>query len=216
VLPQEGCQKSDSCNEAVLNDDLTYNSKGGLGLFHWGIMDTHFSERGRQGRLAQLALDTNTRFAFGVDEATALVVSNINSEKPSFEVTGKSGVFIVDNSLNQSNSVTTHYITRGDKVTLAENKLIINEASWKESIAESKKLPKDITDIFNGSRYKQLAKLLCLTNNTELNAITSWQGKRKTIKVSKLEQEKSSYGVISFNGSNRDYCSYQYYKMQIE
>jgi len=215
VLPQEGCQKSNSCNEAVLNDDLTYNSKGGLGLFHWGIMDTHFSERGRQGRLAQLALDTNTRFAFGVDEATALVVSNINSEKPSFEVTGQSGVFIVDNSLNQSNSVTTHYITRGDTAKLDKNTLQITLASWKKTLAEHQSLPIDIKNIFDGSRYHQTTKLLCLTDNTEFTANSDWLNHKSKITVSKMTQGKSGYGVISYLGKNNDFCSYQNYKLVI-
>ena len=215
VLPQEGCQKSDSCSNAVLNDDLTFNSQGGLGLFHWGIMDTHFSERGRQGRLAQLALDTKTRFAFGVDEATALVVSNINSKQPNFEVTGQSGVFIVDNHLNKKNAVITHYITRGDRAMLTENKLVFNSASWKKVMVEQTKLPLNINHIFKGKRYQQMTKLLCLTNNHELNANTSWGERNKNIKVTKLEQAKSRYGVISFHSNNTNYCSYQNYQLQI-
>ncbi len=213
VLPQEGCQKSNACNKALLNDDLTYNSKGGLGLFHWGIMDTHFSERGRQGRLARLALDTNTRFAFGVDEATALIVSNINSETPNFEVTGQSGVFIVDNSLKQSNRVTTHYITRGDTAKLTTKELIISAASWKKAISEQAKLPKSLDNIFEGQRYQQMTQLLCLTDNSELDAKTTWKEHKKTIKVTKLKHAKSSYGVLTYKGVNTDYCSYQNYQM---
>ena len=215
VLPQEVCQKSGSCNDEVLNDDLTYNSKGGLGLFHWGIMDTHFSERGRQGRLATLVLDTQTRFAFGVDEATALVVSNINSEEPSFEVTGQSGVFIVDNNLNDKNAVITHYITRGDTAKLTANKLVISAASWKKSMVEQGELPQKVENIFKGKRYQQMTKLLCLTNNHELNTKTSWRERNKNIKVTKLEQAKSHYGAIVFHGKNTDYCSYQNYQLQI-
>jgi len=215
VLPQEGCQKSNSCNEAVLNDDLTYNSKGGLGLFHWGIMDTHFSERGRQGRLAQLALDTNTRFAFGVDEATALIVSDINSKEPNFEVAGQSGVFIVDNNLNDKNAVITHYITRGDTAKLTVNKLVISAASWKKSMVEQGELPQKLENIFKGKRYQQMTKLLCLTKNHELNAKTSWRERNKNINVTKLEQAKSHYGAIVFHGKNTDYCSYQNYQLQI-
>jgi len=216
VLPQEGCQKSGSCDEEVLNDDLTYNSQGGLGLFHWGIIDTHFSERGRQGRLAQLALDTNTRFAFGVDEATALVVSNINSEQPNFEVLGQSGVFVVDNNLNKQKTVNTHYLTRGDIAKLTDNELVLKTAHWKKELAEKTELPLKIDNIFKGDRYKKMTKLLCLTDNHELNAETTWRKRNKNIKITKLKPEKSRYGVISFQGKNTDYCSYQNYQLQIK
>ena len=40
----------------------------GFGFFNYGIIDTHFSQRGRQGRITSLALETGVRFAFGVDE----------------------------------------------------------------------------------------------------------------------------------------------------
>jgi len=215
VLPLEGCQKSSSCENGVLNDDLTYNSKGGLGLFHWGIIDTHFSERGRQGRLAQLALDTKTRFAFGVDEATALLVSNINSEQPSFEVMGQSGVFVVDNNLSKHKTVNTHYLTRGDIAKLKENELVLHTAIWKNPLAEQTELPLKITNIFKGNRYKQMTKLLCLTNNDELSAETSWRKRNKSIRVTKLKPAKSRYGAISFQGKSTDYCSYQNYQLQI-
>jgi len=216
VLPLEGCQKSNSCENDLLNDDLTYNSKGGLGLFHWGIMDTHFSERGRQGRLAQLTLDTRTRFAFGVDEATALVVSDINSEQPHFKVMGQSGVFVVDNNLSKHNVVNTHYLTRGDIAKLTKNGLDIKTVHWKKTLAEPQELPLNITNIFKGNRYKKMAKLLCLTSNHELNAETSWRKHNKNIKVTKLTPEKSRYGAISFQGKNTDYCSYQNYQLKID
>lgn len=38
-----------------LNPDyLTYDEKGGLGLLTGWVTDTHFSERGREGRLIRL------------------------------------------------------------------------------------------------------------------------------------------------------------------
>lgn len=46
------------------------------GFFNYGLLDTHFSERGRQGRIVRLADHTQVPFAFGVDENTALLVQN--------------------------------------------------------------------------------------------------------------------------------------------
>ena len=92
--------------------------KGGLQLFPFGILDTKISERGRQGRLAQLIKDTNTPFGFGVDETTALLVSRHQNQPPQFEVLGQSGVFVVE---NRKNKQFTHYITRDDKAVLTNN-----------------------------------------------------------------------------------------------
>ncbi len=213
VLPQEGCQKSNSCTQDVLNDDLTYNSTGGLGLFNWGIMDTHFSERGRQGRLAKLVLDTNTRFAFGVDEATALIVSNINSEQPKFEVIGQSGVFIVENNKNTDNkkSVITHYISRDDRGSLENNRLTFNFAPWKSKVKENADLPKEISNIFEGERYLQTTELLCRTINESVHAQSQWKDKTVMIEITKQTNSLDRFGILTENGSAKGYCSYQNY-----
>ena len=215
VLPMEGCQKSNSCQQNVLNDDLTYNASGGLGLFTWGILDTHFSERGRQGRLAQLAIDTNTHFAFGVDESTALLVSNINSTKPRFEIVGQSGVFIVENKVDNltKNSVLTHYLTRGDTLTFSNDQLSIKYISWKKPINEPAKLPENIDDIFYRNRYQQSAELLCRTNNVLISGESHWQNIDTQIIIKKQENAKSNFGTFNVNGSVFSYCSYQNYLM---
>lgn len=36
--------------------DLTYDEHGALGMFPGWVLDTHFSERGREGRLIRLVL----------------------------------------------------------------------------------------------------------------------------------------------------------------
>ena len=104
VVPTEGCQKANACDE-VPNDQLTYASNGGLGLFNLGILDTHFSERGRQGRLAVLARQSDNRLAFGVDERTALVVKKISADSHQLSVVGQSGIYIVEDSLQTAKIV---------------------------------------------------------------------------------------------------------------
>lgn len=217
VLPMEGCQKSGRCSQDLLNDDLTYRSSGGLGLFHWGILDTHFSERGRQGRLAKLALDTNTLFAFGVDEATALVVDNINGEQIELSVVGQSGVFIIENSLNttKKEAVLSHYITRDDKITLSHNTLKFELPSWKTLQSDSAELPSQVPEIFKGKRYQQTTELLCRTNNLEISASSSWNNKTKPISIKKLDNAVSRYGVISWDNITKGYCSYQNYRLSL-
>lgn len=96
-----GCEKDGNCPFGILEDDLTYERVGGAGMFNLGIVDSNFSELGRQARLAVLAASTKTRFSFGIDKNTALLVSenNINAEGiqlTQFEVIGENGLMILD------------------------------------------------------------------------------------------------------------------------
>ena len=80
--------------------DLTGYSNG-LGLFPYGLLDTHFENRGRQGRLLRLLMDTRgyptgSRVAFGVDENTALVVTGGEGGSREGRVIGERGVMMID------------------------------------------------------------------------------------------------------------------------
>lgn len=217
ILPTEGCQKSETCPKDILNNDLTFNSTGGLGLFHWGIMDTHFSERGRQGRLAKLLLDTKASFAFGVDEATALIVKNSADNSASMEVIGQGGVFIIENKQltkaqpKDKSKTSIHYMTYGDIATISEQKLSINIAKWKKPAQESIKIPDNITSIFTGDKFKTLTEVLCRSNSQRYNASDSWNNHTIHVNVEKSSNAKSGYGVIKVGETVKDYCSFKSY-----
>ncbi len=109
--------------QALCGDDLVYDAGGGLGLFTAGLLDTHFSERGRQARLVRLALATGETRAFGVDENTALIAVAPSDGPAELEVLGEHGVFIFD--LREAEvvagpelrvtGVRSSYLTRGDR-----------------------------------------------------------------------------------------------------
>jgi cyanophycinase len=70
---------------------------GGLGVFRFGVLDSHFSKRTREGRLVRAVSDTGMDYGFGVDENTALQVSQADASGTThFTVIGAGGVFIVD------------------------------------------------------------------------------------------------------------------------
>lgn len=95
--PSARCSESGTCAETQLQPgDLTYRRSGGTGLFSLGLLDTHFSERDREVRLNVFAHATNTRFAFGVDEATALTVNHLPNGQVAMGVIGESGVYFTD------------------------------------------------------------------------------------------------------------------------
>lgn len=126
--PPYGCEKTANCPNGLLETDLTYNPRGGLSTFSAGIVDTHFSERDRQGRLALLAAATKTPLAFGVDEGTALLVNTTNPQKFDMKVMGEGGVFIlsIKNGIYKSQAQKhqlvgmSHYLTHGDQLKLSK------------------------------------------------------------------------------------------------
>lgn len=60
--------------EAIVGNDLTLGS--GLGLLKNSIVDTHFVERGRFGRLAHAVLQHQQLYGIGLGEDTALLIEN--------------------------------------------------------------------------------------------------------------------------------------------
>ncbi|MFE2917647.1 cyanophycinase [Kitasatospora indigofera] len=109
-------------------NDLSYRPEGGFNFFTSGLLDTHFAARGREGRITRLAADTGHTRAFGIDEDTALVVTNPGAANESDKVVGSHGVSIFD---LRNDTVATHsgywsidnvkwsYLTSGDTYTPA-------------------------------------------------------------------------------------------------
>jgi len=209
-LPIEGCHKAQQCKNGVLNDDLTFNSDGGIRLFPWGILDTHFSERGRQGRLATLAVATKTRFAFGVDEATALIVTNLNGGEPTFRVLGQSGVYIVDNQKGDIETVMTHYLTHGDMAGFKDERLIPTFVQTKSPTRSDEEINTTIEDIFSGQRYHQASQVLCRTSMTKIQGLSSWQDNKHAIAIT-----KGPDAISRSTSSNSGLCSYANYQLSI-
>ncbi|MGW4296698.1 cyanophycinase [Micromonospora chersina] len=75
---------------------LGYLPHGGFGFFTAGLVDTHFSRRGREARSIRLASDTHHQRVFGLDENTALEVTGVGGYGPSLRVLGQRGVSVLD------------------------------------------------------------------------------------------------------------------------
>ena len=96
----------------------------GLGFFSWGLVDQHFLQRGRIGRLLAGALELEQSLAFGVDENSALLVRGDRGT-----VIGETGVVLLDlrrATRNQGgrdvSGVRLSYLDSGDSIDLARGK----------------------------------------------------------------------------------------------
>ncbi|GAA4605826.1 cyanophycinase [Actinoplanes octamycinicus] len=75
---------------------LGYLPDGGFGFFRAGLLDTHFSARGRAGRSLRLAADTGHDRVFGLDENTALEVTGVGTGRETMRVFGTAAVHVLD------------------------------------------------------------------------------------------------------------------------
>ncbi len=66
----------------------------GLALMHGVVIDSHFAERGRMGRLLGAVAQNPRNLGIGIDEDTAIVVENGDQ----FTVLGSGAVYVVDGS----------------------------------------------------------------------------------------------------------------------
>jgi cyanophycinase len=105
-------------------DKLGYWADGGFGFFTSGLLDTHFSRRGREGRSIRLASDTGHRWVYGIDENTALKVTGAGTPLETLTVMGEHGVGIFDlkDAVTDTyqgqwriRNVTWSYLTNGDR-----------------------------------------------------------------------------------------------------
>ncbi|MFO1494024.1 MAG: cyanophycinase [Lysobacterales bacterium] len=69
--PDPDCRAAKAC-AGVDPDALMFHPDGGLGSFADGVLDTHFSQRGRDYRLATLLIHGAAGLGVGIDEGTAL------------------------------------------------------------------------------------------------------------------------------------------------
>ena len=100
----------------------------GLGLIGGVIIDQHFMERGRVGRLLGAVAQNPKNLGIGIDEQTAIVVERGNG----FYVLGSGAVYVIDGShVTYSNiaqedlqktlsiyNVTVHVLSQGDRFDL--------------------------------------------------------------------------------------------------
>ncbi|WP_347394214.1 cyanophycinase [Pseudoalteromonas pernae] len=160
--PSARCSQGAACKASVPSDALTYEPKGGLGRFNLGVLDTHFSERGRTLRLFTLLKDTHQKLGFGIDETTALLVSD-TSTAPQFAVIGKSGVVVIE-AIDES-SFYYSYWPQGVTVTSQLQQQGVSFA-FSTGMSEVKPTsvvpsPSMVDDLLNNSRLRTVTQQMC-------------------------------------------------------
>ena len=106
---------------AVSGGEVFQRNRGNMMLESLELVDSHFSERGRQGRLMMIAMQTGRRFAFGVDEDIAYYAPAGGA----YEVVGTAlrdgvrGGMVVYQDVTGTPAVQSgfmHFLTQGDTI----------------------------------------------------------------------------------------------------
>jgi cyanophycinase len=154
-----------SADESVLGG----YAAGGVAVTSLGLVDTHFENRGRQGRLLRLLADTagypaGSLYAVGVDENTALVVTQTGNTTKTGRVIGQRGVMLFDISDASSSTDAAGYwqisgarlshLTRGDSLDLSS--YTITPAAYKTPLAgaEHAAAPTTSDDVFEEGTFE--------------------------------------------------------------
>jgi cyanophycinase len=109
--------------------NLSYSMAPGLGFLRHVVIDQHFAQRGRIGRLLSAVARNPRMLGVGIDENTAVIVKDA-----ALDVIGENSVYVVDgravtatnlSTEQQSSSmsiynVKLHVLNRGDRFDLAE------------------------------------------------------------------------------------------------
>jgi cyanophycinase len=126
----------------------------GLGLLDWVIIDQHFAQRERIGRLLSAIAHNPALLGIGIDEDTAIVVS----PNRTFKVIGSGTVTIVDGSNIQYTNiyqittvkpvvlvnVTLHVLAEGFQYNFQKRKILLTKVAQtdkEQAIPEALKHP---------------------------------------------------------------------------
>jgi cyanophycinase len=190
-------------------DDLTYTQPG-FALFNYGLLDTHFAERGRQGRIIELANARNLDVAWGVDEETALLIQGADGSATYGEVIGVGGVHRFDLSQARFYSgsyelydVSYTYGTDGDLIDL-QTGLLYNTRT---EITGSGRV-RGSNDVFSTSTPRALIDMAIDLAQSGKNSVIGKTAERRPRYEVRLSKTADFYafgsGNTSFDGMRLD------------
>lgn len=212
-------------------DNLEYDPNGGLAFFPT-IVDSHFSQRARQGRLIRLLSDTRNgprgvTTALGVDENTAIQ----STARPGVvAIVGASGVWWFDVSGATTSDVggwaidgvRASYATRGDELDQSSGKVF--PASWKTPLEgrERRRRPISSPDIFNSpynpsksplNQFVLVAQSLFDSREDETTSGSTYENSP----IYCVEMSRAERDARAWDGTQGDrFISFQYLRIAIK
>ncbi|GAA4210898.1 hypothetical protein GCM10022252_79340 [Streptosporangium oxazolinicum] len=198
-------------------DDATvlgYLPGGGFGFFRHGLLDTHFSVYGRQGRAVRLASDTGNRRVFGLDENTALLVTGVGMGRERLRVIGEHGVSVLDLARSRTTrpwsirDVRWSHLTRGDRWTPYGVQIAPGKLPARGENRTARPASQDIFDSADGSGdgyelFEAAQDLATAWRSRSATGFTLETGPRFAVTLTK-DKDFRAYAGGSFTGLRMD------------
>jgi hypothetical protein len=137
---------SEDSYQAVSRGRIASFGAHGFRFFKGGLVDSHVGERGRQGRIFMLALQSRAKYGFGIDENTGFI-----EKDGDLHFVGQKGVTVFDHVTSMTDG-TMHYLSFGDVLKANGD---IELASWKTPCQNSTTQPRQSTNIF--AHFRQVS-----------------------------------------------------------
>jgi len=233
IMPSgnEACNLGLDCIALESEKNLGYLNSTVFNMFPWGVVDTQVSSLARQPRLIKTAIETNNRFAFGLDKSTSVAIStrkNENGDSIEFNILGKGGMWIFDTQKNgkqinlETSSIemeefTSYYLTHQDSMTLRNGAISVDFASWKFTNTTNSQTP-TVTSSQPFARYNfyKLNKMLCNTGATQAKGTGDIQGVDYTLLLKRDASSTARKGIITLDNKNLNPCSFASISSQIK
>jgi cyanophycinase len=186
----------------------------GLGFFPHGIVDQHFNERGRLGRLAVALTGTGGGMAFGIDENTAMIY---RADTKRILVAGEGGVTVLDarntrlskvRQLPKIENLSLSYLEEGDAFDCATGQVFPaegkQEIAGKEAFSETFPHQFGLFSVDPYSFREMYTRYLIDNAKQQTVRALTFTGPETGIELM-LQKEKKTKGYCSGAGRDRQY-----------
>ncbi|MBD8525795.1 cyanophycinase [Pseudomarimonas arenosa] len=145
--PKPGCSRSKACGD-LHEDSFTVWPAGGLGLAAPFLMDTHFSERAREWRLMRALADGPARAAIGVDETSAVAMTQHADQSWTLNALGRSGAWLFETEATSCGrwQGRAHYLSAGTRLRWTADSVSLQPTDITQPLPPSSAAPLPAND----------------------------------------------------------------------
>jgi cyanophycinase-like exopeptidase len=185
---------SEDSYRSVANGIIGSFGRSGLAFFKGGVVDSHVGERGRQGRVFVLTIQSKAKYGFGIDENTGF----IEQANGDIEFVGQKGVAVFEAATSLADG-TFHYLSNGD-VLKSNGEIVL--AAWKTSCQDSTEVPRNSTNIFTHFRQVSIQVAKFNQNVRHFGVV----GRSPAIQVTFMRKPNAK--TVCGTQNNQDYVSF--------
>lgn len=207
----DACSLGADCIALESERDFTVVESPILPLLPFGIVDTQVSKRGKQLRGLHAALFSDNQRIFGLDDKTAVVVTNQDSNLE-LEVIGSGGMWLFEvNRENNEGGVrefTSHYFTHGDHIAMRSGGVSVEFPSWKYATQLNGSQPQVTSaQALSRNNFFKLNEMMCQTGAKQALGNDRINEQDVSLSIAQSSSALARLGVAKVRGGEFRVCS---------